>query len=343
MTKLQSLTDTTRIPPLGESLRVFHIGGYWRGQNDTVRHMMLGLRQAGAKVFEYATDDHREALDTDGRHYDRGTTCPVWLHWQIVGPALDECEPHLVICNAGGLAFRPDAAASLRCSRRLLGIALSDPAVFEPTTRHIAPLFDLFLTNDPATVPLYEALGATAGPLRFGTNPEFFQPAAARPELACEVLVMGHAHRDRIEPVRRLAREFQLHVYGEGWDKHGIPSRGLIFGKDSLAALASAFCVVVFHRGLRGDPLIKPSLFDFTAAGALVVTNYHPAVEPYFVFGEELVGFQGEEDLVATIRWLIAHPQEAERIRRAGHARTLRDHTWASVWRAIFQEQRSLQ
>jgi spore maturation protein CgeB len=192
-------------------------------------------------------------------------------------------------------------------------------------------------------VPLYEALGATAAPLRFGTNPEFFQPAAARPELACEVLVMGHAHRDRVEPVRRLAREFQLHVYGEGWEKHGIPSRGLIFGKDSLAALASAFCAVVFHRGLRGDPLIKPSLFDFTAAGALVVTNYNPAVEPYFVFGEELVGFHGEEELVATIRRLIAQPQEAERIRRAGLARTLRDHTWASVWRAIFQEQRALQ
>lgn len=136
--------------------------------------------------------------------------------------------------------------------------------------------------------------------------------------------MVGHANPDRLQPVKRLAREFQLHVYGEGWDKHGIPSRGLIFGEDSLAALASAFCVVVFHRGLRGDPLIKPSLFDFTAAGALVVTNYHPAIEPYFVFGDEIVGFHGEEDLVPTIRRLLEHPQEAERIRRAGRARTLR-------------------
>ena len=339
MIKLQSLTDTTRILPLDDSLRVFHIGGYWRRENDTVRHMMLGLRQAGACVYEYSTDEHREALDTDGRRYDRGTTCPVWLRWEIVGPVLEEYDPHLVICNAGGLAFRPDVAANLRRTRRLLGIALSDPAVFEPATRHIAPLFDLFLTNHPATVPLYEALGATAAPLRFGTNPKFFQPAAARPELACEVLVMGHAHPDRIEPVKRLAGEFRLHVYGEGWDKHSIPSRGLIFGEDSLAALASAFCVVVFHRSPRGDPLIKPSLFDFTAAGSLVVTNYDRAVEPYFVFGDEIVGFHSE-DLVPTIRRLLDHPQEGERVRRAGRARTLRDHTWASVWRAFLQDQR---
>ena len=343
MTKLQSSTHTTQIPPLSESLRVFHIGGYWRGQNDTVRHMMLGLRQAGAQVFEYATDEHREALDTDGRRYDRGTTCPVWLRWGNVGPMLEDYDPHLVICNAGGLAFRPDVAASLRQSRTLLGIALSDPAVFEPATRHIAPLFDLFLTNHPPTVPLYQALGATAAPLRFGTNPEFFRPVAARPELACDVMVMGHAHRDRIELVRRLAREFRLHLYGEGWDKHGIPSRGLIYGEDSLAALASAFCVVVFHRGLQGEPLIKPSLFDFTAAGALVVTNYDPAVDDYFVFGDELVGFHGEDDLMATIRRQLSHPQQAERIRQAGRARTLRDHTWAGVWRAIFQQYWPLQ
>ena len=55
-------------------LRALHIGGYWRGANDMVRQMMLGLRSTGATVVEYNTDDHPEALDTEGRHYDRGTT-----------------------------------------------------------------------------------------------------------------------------------------------------------------------------------------------------------------------------------------------------------------------------
>ncbi|MGH9380352.1 MAG: CgeB family protein [Thermoanaerobaculia bacterium] len=322
-----------QLPPLGPSLRVFHLGGHWRGANDTVRHMMLGLRQAGALVHEFSTDEHREALDTEGRRYDRGTTGPVWLRREIVGPALDTFDPHLVVCNAGGLAFRPEVASELRRSRSLVGVALSDPAVFETTTRHIAPLFDLFLTNHPPTVARYEGLGVTAGPLRFGTNPEFFRPAVARPELDCEVLVMGHAHADRVAPVRRLAGAFRLHLYGESWEEHGLQSRGLTFGEDSLAALASARCVVVFHRGLHGDPLIKPSLFDFTAAGALVVTNRDPAVEPYFVFDEELVGFEDEDGLVAAVGRLLDHPEQAERIRRAGRARTLRDHTWASAWR----------
>ena len=36
-------------------LRVLHIGGYWRGENDIVREMMLGLQSAGLAVLEYDT------------------------------------------------------------------------------------------------------------------------------------------------------------------------------------------------------------------------------------------------------------------------------------------------
>ena len=94
-------------------LRVLHVGGYWRGPNDMVRHMMLGLRAAGASVAEYSTDDHREALDTEGIPYDRGTSGPVWLRLDHLRGPLDELKPHLVVCNAGGLSFRPEDARRL--------------------------------------------------------------------------------------------------------------------------------------------------------------------------------------------------------------------------------------
>src|SRR3954471_21724641 len=119
-------------------LRAVHVGGYWRGPNDMVRQMMLGLRAAGAEVLEVCTDEHPEALDTEGRPYDRGTTGPVWLRREALSPVLERFEPHLVVCNAGGLAFRPEHARELRDHLCLLGIALSDHDVFAPTTRHIA-------------------------------------------------------------------------------------------------------------------------------------------------------------------------------------------------------------
>ena len=321
--------------PHPSQLRVFHIGGYWRGDNDIVRHMMLGLASAGADVFEYSTDRHRDALDTDGRFYDRGTSGPVWLRWDRLEDAIRDHAPDVIVCNAGGLSFRPDVAAQLRQRHCLIGIALSDPDVFEPSTRHIASAFDLFLTNAPECIPRYEALGARAALLPVATNPDFFRPAPPRAELACDVLVLGRAHPDRIEPVRALASRFNVHVYGEDWDRHGIHSRGFIYGDDVLAALASARIALVFFLTAGGHALVKVGLFDFTAAGALVATNRSPLVEKYFEYDREIIGFDGTEELMAKVAHLIDHPAEAEAVRQAGRARTLRDHSWAAVWRKV--------
>jgi spore maturation protein CgeB len=319
-------------------LRAFHVGGYWRGPNDMVRQMMLGLRAAGATVREYNTDEHREALDTEGRLYDRGTTGPVWLRWEHLREPIEEFDPHLVICNAGGLSFRPEIARELRLRRCLLGIALSDPDVFAPATHCFAANFDLFLTNAPACVPRYEALGARAGVLPIATNEAFFHPVPPLPEHACEVLVLGRAHPDRVEPVRALIERFDTRVYGEGWEEHGVASRGLIFGDDALAAVCSARITVIFFLTGGGHALVKVGLFDFAAAGALVFTNRFAEVERYLTYGKEIVGFDGTEDLLRKVRYYLDHPDEAEAIRCAGRERVLAEHTWPRVWPRILHQ-----
>jgi spore maturation protein CgeB len=160
--------------------------------------------------------------------------------------------------------------------------------------------------------------------------------------MRCDVLVLGHAHPDRIEPVRALRDRFETHVYGEGWEEHGIPSRGLIFGDDVLAALNSARMSTVFLHTMGGHRLVKVGLFDFAAAGALVVANRSDDVVPYLRYGEEIVGFESTDELLEQVAYHLAHPEQAERIRRAGRARVLRDHTWQVTWPRIFDTVRAL-
>jgi glycosyltransferase involved in cell wall biosynthesis len=330
------------LPETTAGVRALHIGGYWRGPNDMVRQMMLGLRAAGAQVLELNTDERPDLLDTEGRPYLRGTTCPVWLRVERLRAELRRHEPNLIICNAGGLGLRPADAARLRKDAFLLGIALSDPDTFEPSTRHIAPQFDAFLTNAPLCVPRYVALGVPSAVLPIATNEEFFHPVATRAEMLCDTLVLGRAHPDRVEPVRALLARFDTHVYGEGWEQHGVASRGVIQGDDVLAALSSARTSVVFFRTLGGYSLVKVGLFDFAAAGALVVTNRSAEVDPYLIYGREIVGFSSTEDLLAQVAHYLTHPDEAERIRRAGRERVLRDHTWRVAWPRILARLRSL-
>lgn len=316
-------------------LRVFHIGGYWRGPNDIVRHMMLGLRDAGAEVHEFNTDERRDALDTRGRPYRRGGDAPVWLRWEVVGPELHGFEPDLVVCNAGGLSFTPQVARRLRRRLCLLGIALSDPDVHRSATRRIAPNFDFFATNSDACVASYERLGVRSALLPMGTNERFFRPVRRRAADACDVLVMGTAYPDRVEPVRALVREFDTHVFGSGWDAHGVPSRGVVLGHDALAALASARVTVVFAHTKAGHAVLKPQLFDFMAAGALVATNRVPQVARSLRFGTEVLGFTTTRGLTRVVRRSLARPDEADRVRRRGRERVLAEHTWRKVWPRI--------
>ena len=317
--------------------RTLHIGGYWRGPNDIVRQMMLGLRAAGADVFEFNTDERPEALETDGIPYDRGTSGPVWLKWEALGPVIATFQPQLIVCNAGGLSFRPQQAAGIMAERLLIGIALSDPDVFERATSKIACNFHVFLTNAPQSIAAYRALGARVMELPIATNEEFFQPVPPRNDLRCDALLIGRAHRDRVAPIRALRERFNVHVYGEDWDKFGIPGRGFIYGQDVLAALNSARVTLIFSRTPAGHGIIKVGLFDFLAAGALVAADYIPELAQYLEPGREILTFRNAEELVALVERCRAHPEEAAAVRAAGRARVLREHTWRTVWPGLLR------
>lgn len=324
------------------ALKALHIGGYWRGPNDLVRQMMLGLREAGAQVVEFNTDEHRDALLPESPRYDRGTSAPVWLDLRRMAPVIEAERPDLIVCNAGGLAFMPLDAARLRERHTLLGIALSDPEVFQPTTRHIAPTFDLFLTMAPDYVARYAATGARAGVLPMGSNPGYFHPVAPDPAWACDVLVATRALPDRIEPVRQLVQRFDVRLHGEGWAAHGLASEPAIYGDTLLTALASAAMSLVLLYTPSGHPLLKVGLFDFTAAGALVLTNRIEAFRPFFAFEEEIVTFGDTAELLDKVAHYLARPAERERIRLAGRARTLRDHSWPAAWQQVLQQLHAL-
>ena len=326
------VATTRKLPARIEDFRIVHIGGYWRGPNDVVRQMMLGLRQTGAQVIEVCTDEHPGMLDSEAQPYDRGTSHPVWIQQDYLARLIGNFQANVIVCNAGGLGFRPEAAREIRRTSYIVGIALSDPDVFLPATSKVSQTCDLFFTNAPACIADYERLGVAAKPLRFGTFEGFYRPVPPKEEYRCDVLVFGSGYAHRVAAVRELVRLFDTHVYGDLWGQHGIPSRGFVFGDESLSVLNSALLTVVFGRTSGGNFIVKPYLFDYPAAGATVITEYVPEVENYFAYGRELVGFSGTADLVRQVEHLLANPEEAAAIGKAGRERVLREYTWKQKW-----------
>ena len=318
--------------PYFKDLRVFYIVGYWRGQNDIVAQMLHGLKTAGATVFELNTDENPQVLDMQGLPYDRGTSGPVWLIRENVFPLILRFRPHIIVCTAGGLSFRPSDVAALHSwGIKLLGIALSEPDVYEATTGKVAKNFDVFYTNDKHSINIHRRHGVNAHQLPMGTDESFFHPGTPRAEYLCDVLHLGAAHPDRIESVRTLTEHFNTHVYGENWEKYGIENKGFVFGENTLSTLSSAKIVIVFSRTPSGHQIIKPQLFNFLSAGCLVATEVFSDLEQYFTTDKEIIGFTNQTEMVEKIKYYLEHPEEANIIRTAGHKKSLQ-FTWDKVW-----------
>jgi spore maturation protein CgeB len=313
--------------------RVLFIGGFWMGRSDVVYQMYQALRDVATAEL-YDTDRNRSALDCNGRPYDYGFAGPVYIRFEAIERRIRRFRPDIIVCCAGGLSFRPEDLPRL-AGVRLVGIALSDPDVFQDTTRLIARNFGAFYTNAASSVDDYRRIGVSTALLPFAANPAFHRRLAPSPALATDLLFVGNYRADRVETLRQLGQEFQLTIYGEGWEQADIRSRGHIEGQRMVRAINSARICLDFPRTLAGHDNVKVRLFEYGCCGALVFTARLDEVGRYFAYGDEIIGYTDFDDLRSQIRHYLANPAEAGRIRDNMLARCLRDHTWQQRWRQV--------
>ena len=77
--------------------------------------------------------------------------------------------------------------------------------------------------------------------------------------------------------------------------------------------------------------------FEAPMSGALYCTGHLEELTHFFEPGREIVTYRNEEELLAVVQRLLDHPEEAERIRRAGMRRALAEHTYHHRFIAMFR------
>jgi hypothetical protein len=76
--------------------------------------------------------------------------------------------------------------------------------------------------------------------------------------------------------------------------------------------------------------------FEAPMSGALYLTEHQAELGEYFAIGTEVITYTDRQDLLEKVTHYLAHPEQAERIRRAGYARARRDHTWQHRFNELF-------
>lgn len=320
------------MPKLTSPLKVTFIGRYANGPTDIVRCIFLGLQELGHTVQEI------NVSRTPGRllynpHKRVGGNGPVYVRHAVVGPMIEEFQPDVILLCAGGLTF-DEGMESLKRRAPVVGVTLSDPDVF-PTVSPYAGKFTVHTTNSVAALERYRALGHTNTVLMpFAVDSRFFVPRRPVPELQADVAVIGHGRPDRYPVVKRLRAAFKTRVYGRNWPKAW--SQGPVQGEDWFRAAYSVRFLVNFPRTAAGHTNVKVGVFEATATGRLLFTEYFDEMRRYFKYDTEIVGYRDADDLVAKVKYYLDHPDEAERIAEAGQLRCASDHTWARRLSTLF-------
>ncbi len=235
----------------------------------------------------------------------------------------------------------------------------------------IAPHYDWCLAPEKFRLADYRAMGARPLYCQEAANPGFDKPYALPVEY--DVTFVGQAYGDRPDYLKFLrAAGLDVRVWGANWHLHRTPSLPrklwrlarraagikrppfLTFPPDILGApLGDIEMIQMFSRSkinlgfstcgsthLNGERILQVRLRDFEVpmSGGFYMVEYMEELEEFFEVGKEVVCYNDRQDLADKIKYYLAHDAEREKIRQAGYARSLRDHTWQKRLGTAFKE-----
>ncbi len=259
----------------------------------------------------------------------------------FVRKCLDEGPVDVVFAYLSGEIVDPGAVGRLRdLGVPLVNLSLNDKEWFVGKrrdgaangTRDICRHFDLCWTSTRDALEKYRVEGATPIYLPEGANPDVHRPYDVPREFDVSFVGQRYGNRPAVVEALRSAG-IRVAAFGPGWP-NGPLSTDEMVKTYSRSRVNLGFGGVAGHRETF---CLKGRDFEVPMSGGLYLTEHHEELLPFFEIGKEIVTYDGFDDLVAKIRWLLSSPDEAEAIRRAGRERALREHTWEMRFEKVFR------
>lgn len=195
-----------------------------------------------------------------------------------------------------------------------------------------ASVADLNLTSSKRSCLKYQAEGGLALFWPEAANPEIHRPYDIPFEY--DVSFLGGRYGYRPLLVEFLKKHgVKIAAFGPGWKNGVLPLEEAValFSRSRINLGFGGIGHMVRIQHLKGRD------FEVPMSEGLYLTSYHPELEECYEIGREIVCYKNKWDCLEKIRQLLAHPEEAAAIRKAGRQRALRDHTWEQRFEQLFR------
>jgi hypothetical protein len=257
------------------------------------------------------------------------------LH-RIAHAQIERFEPDVVYCQDLWF-FRAAELRRLRERGRLVvGQIASEPPPPQMLCEH-----DLITTSFRHYVDRFRALGVDSEYLRIGFDERVLDALSPMPERDLGLVFSGGlnpaVHGDGVRLVEQVAERMPIDVWGYGTEALPKSSpilerwHGEAWGLDMYRVLARSRIVLNRHIRAAEGFANNMRLYETTGTGALLLTESAPNLSDLFEPGVEVVAYDSTDDLVDKVRHYLEHEDERAAIARAGHERTMAQHTYGHV------------
>jgi spore maturation protein CgeB len=256
-----------------------------------------------------------------------------------IGQWIEEAKADVIFTYLSGELVVPHTLHEIRnFGLPLINLSLNDKENFAGKIREgramgmkdICRCFDLCWTSTADALKKYCVEEALPLYLPEGANPEIHKPSPV--EKTIDVSFVGQCYGNRREIIDRLRGQgIKVEAYGSGWPNGPLATETMV-RMYSRSRINLGFGGVSGHRGAC---CLKGRDFEIPMSGGLYLTEYHRELEHVYA-PDEIVTYQGFDDLVGKIRFLLASPEKAEEIRKRGFERARASHTWEMRFEKVF-------
>lgn len=212
--------------------------------------------------------------------------------------------------------------------------------------------FDFFTTPDVYGERKYAALGQpNAIHFPFGCNEKLYRETGSPKQYDVSFVGAWHPYREWL--IKRLHKEgFAVKAVGYRWPGGIVSHEQMValFNEsrinlnmsnsaswDARYLLASPRGLINRIRSPKSVEQLKARHFEISGAGGFQLSYYVEGLEKHYEIGTEIGVYLDPDDLLQKVKLYLADDALRESVARAGHQRTLADHTFQKRFARVFE------
>jgi len=153
------------------------------------------------------------------------------------------------------------------------------------------------------------------------------------------VFIGNHNQVSRLPLLKKLSKEFNLKVFGFGWENTGLDFGQPAFGEEfsKVCSKAKISVGIVDNKWVNLEANFSNRLINTLATGSFFITRYIPGLENIFTNKKHLVWYNGEDELIELIKYYLINEKEREEIAIEGQKEVYKKYTYEKSVRRILQ------